>query len=78
VQPVEAEVALGSRLLIAVDPVESEIHLGVGHAVGTRRRGDVLLDLVEVALENLEVAQPTVAGPGVGGLGAPRPLAQES
>src|SRR5215217_2894636 len=66
-EPVEAQITFGSRILVAVRPVEGQIHFGVGYALGGRCGGDVVVDLVDVALENLEVVQPAVVLPGVRG-----------
>src|SRR5918994_2319244 len=66
-EPVEAQITFGSRILVAVRPVEGQVHLGVGYALGGRGGGDVMVDLVDVALENLEVVQPAVVLPGIGG-----------
>src|SRR5215204_1371712 len=66
-EPVEAQITFGSRILVAVRPVEGQVHLGVGYAFGGRGGGDVMVDLVDVALENLEVVQPAVVLPGIGG-----------
>src|SRR5215207_6008863 len=66
---VETQITLGFRILIAVRPVEGQIHLGVGYALCVRGGGDVRVDLAEIDLENLEVVHvthPAVVRPGVG------------
>src|SRR5829696_3914428 len=61
----ETHITLGSRILNAGRPVEGHIRLGVGYALCVGGCGDVIVDLLDIALENLEVVQP-VALPGVG------------
>src|SRR5215208_4476844 len=63
---VETQITHGFRILIAGRPVEGQIHLGVGYARCVRGGGDVIVDLVDIALENLEVVHPAVVLRGVG------------
>src|SRR5829696_3104252 len=63
---VETQISLGFRILIAVQPVEGQIHLGVGYALCVRGGGDVTVDLDDISVENLEVVHPAVTLPGVG------------
>src|SRR5215208_1083028 len=62
---VETQISLGFRILIAVQPVEGQIHLGVGYALCVRGGGDVTVGPVEIDLENLEVVHPAVVHPAV-------------
>src|SRR5215218_1109408 len=63
---VETQITLGFRILIAVRPVEGQVHPGVGYARCVRGGGDVKVGLVDIAVENLEVVHPAVVLPGVG------------
>jgi hypothetical protein len=63
---IETQTTLAFRILIAGRPVEGQIHLGVGYARCVRGGGDVIVDLVDIALENIAVVHPVVVLPGVG------------
>src|SRR5215204_4238742 len=47
-EPVEAQIALGPRILVTVRPVEGQIDLRVGYVLGAGGGGDVAVDLVDV------------------------------
>src|SRR5215213_3845447 len=64
---VETKITLGFRILLAGRPIEGQMHLGVRYARCIGGGGDVMVDLVDIAIENSEVAHPFVLVlPGVG------------